>query len=66
MYLLEFVIVSLDEIWIQQGRRESKKFRQLWTKRWRSLRTDLVLLPRNIIFPDLVLISVRDWVNPRA
>jgi hypothetical protein len=30
VYLLEFDIGHLGKIWIQQGCRESKKFRQLW------------------------------------
>jgi hypothetical protein len=30
VYLLEFDIGRLRKIWIQQGRRESKKFGQLW------------------------------------
>jgi hypothetical protein len=31
-----------------------------------ALHTSCTLLPRNIIFLLLVLISVRDWVNPGA
>jgi hypothetical protein len=32
VYFLEFDIGRLGKIWIQQGRRESKKFGQLWSR----------------------------------
>jgi hypothetical protein len=36
VYLLEFDIGRLGKIWIQQGRRESKKFGQLCPNRLKS------------------------------